>query len=116
SITGSTIFAGVADGGGGDLPTGTSSFVNLSPTRTVTRRTRAPTVALADSNIAASGIGRVNLGTVQVTNGGDAFGLAALVVKSLSAVRNDNATPVKAANLTDPSQSLDLVDFEVRIF
>ena len=58
----------------------------------------------------------MNLGAVQVSNGGQPFGLAALAVQSLSAVRTDTGAPVRGARLTDPADGLDLVDFKVRIF
>ena len=115
SITGSTIFAGV-NGGGSNLPTAATDFANAATIRNVTIRNRGTTPAFVDTNIAASGLGRMNLGAVQVSNGGQPFGLAALAVQSLSAVRTDTGAPVRGARLTDPADGLDLVDFKVRIF
>ena len=113
SITTSTFFAGVQ---GDVLPTAATAFVNAATIRNVTIRNRgATTPVFVASNIAASTLGRMNLGTVQVTNNGIPFGLAAQTIQSLSAIGANN-TPVREARMTEPTDSLDLGDFEVRVF
>lgn len=117
SMSNSIIFAGVGTGGGGGngaLPASAAEFVNAAAIRNVTVRNRSGTPAFVDSSIAASTLGRMSLGAVQVANGGDPFGLAANEVRSVSAL--NGATPIRGARLTEPAQSLDLTDFEVRIF
>jgi hypothetical protein len=112
SMNDTEIYAGVA---GGDLPVSAASFVNAATIRNVTIRNRAATPAFIDSNIAASTLGRMNLGAVQVNNGGESFGLAAQAVQSLSAL-GANGAPIRDVRMTEPTDSLDQVDFEVRIF
>ena len=84
--------------------------------RSVTLRGPATQPLFADSVVAASTLARVNLGVVNVVNGGTPMGLAAQTIGSLSFVRADTAAPVRAARLTEPSQTLDVVDFEARVF
>jgi len=118
SMTGSTIFAGVNAGGGGggrNLPTAATAFVSAASIRNVTIRNRGTTPAFIDTNIAASDLGRMNLGAVQVSNSGRAFGLAAQTVRSVSAL-GANATPIRGTQLTEPTESIDATDFEVRVF
>ena len=69
-----------------------------------------------DSNIAASTLSRVNGGTVHVTNTGQQFGFAADTIGSISETRDDTGESRRAVRLTDPADSIDLGDFEVRIF
>jgi cyclophilin family peptidyl-prolyl cis-trans isomerase len=113
SIVNSTIFAGVT----GDplvLPTTAGAFPTPSTIRGVTIRNRTTDPAFAGSTIAASAIGRAVLGVVNVSNAGTPFGLAAQSIGSLSATAG--ATPIRAARLTEPSQSIASTDFEVRVF
>jgi hypothetical protein len=113
SMTNCIIYAGM-QGGRPQLPDSAADFASGATIRNVTIRNRIPAPAFNDSNIAAATLGRINLGAVQVTNGGTAFGLAAQTLNSLSAT--NNGTPIRAAQLTEPTQSLDFTDFEVRIF
>jgi hypothetical protein len=124
SMNNTIIYAGIdvnpgggGGGGGGNraLPTGTANFVTTATIRNVTIRNRTGTFAFSDTNIAAANLGRMNLGAVQVNNGGDPFGLAAFDLGSLSAV-GAGGTPIRAARLTDPAQSITDADFNVRIF
>jgi hypothetical protein len=124
SMSNSIVYAGIdmtpgggGGGGGGNraLPVGTQNFVTTATIRNVTIRNRTGTFAFADSNIAAANLGRMNLGAVQVNNGGDPFGLAAFQLGSLNAV-GAGGTPTRAARLTEPTQSLTDADFNVRIF
>jgi hypothetical protein len=113
SIIGSTIYAGVTSPGN-NLPATAAAFVNAATIRNVTIRNRTTTPAFADSNIAASTIGRANLGLVQIANAAEEFGLAAQTVRSLSAVAG--TTAVRESQMDEPAESLDLTDFDVRIF
>ena len=122
SIDNSIIYAGIdvtggGGGGGGNraLPNDSTDFVNAATIRNVTIRNRTGAAAFADSNIAAATLGRMNLGTVQVINNGNPFGLAALEVRSLSAV-GAAGQPIRAAQLAEPAESIAQPDFEVRIF
>ena len=113
SIVNSTIFAGVTS----DplvLPTSAAAFTAPSTIRNVTIRNRTTEPTFVGSTIAASAIGRAVLGVVNVSNAGTPFGLAAQSIGSLSATAG--ATPIRAARLTEPSQSIASTDFEVRVF
>jgi hypothetical protein len=107
------IFAGI-QGGRPQLPDAAADFVSGATIRNVTIRNRLPAPAFNDSKIAAANLGRINLGEVQVTNGGDVFGLAGQAIDSFSAV--SNGTPMRGVSLTEPSQTLVFTDFVVRVF
>jgi hypothetical protein len=119
SMTGSSIFAGMANGGGGgaarNLPTDVSAFVTQATIRGVTIRTRG-TPSYVGSNIAASTLGRMNLGTIQVANGGTPYGLAAQTIQSLSGQRNDTGETRHAVRLTEPTDTISVGDFVARVF
>jgi hypothetical protein len=119
SMTNSSIFAGVANGGGGgsarNLPTDATAFVSAATIRSVTLR-RSATANYTASNVAASTIGRFSGGTVHVTNTGQQFGLAAQTIGSVSGTRDDTGESARAVRLTEPSDGIDLGDFEVRVF
>ena len=89
-------------------------FASASSIRGVTVRNRGTTPGFANSDVAASALGRMNLGLVQVDNAGVPFGLAADTIQSLSAVGAGGA-PIRTAVLTDPGQSIDQTDFKVRV-
>ena len=121
SITGSSVFAGVANGGGGgggaarSLPADASAFVSPATIKGVAIRTRG-TPSFVGSNIAASTLGRINGGTIQVDNGGAPYGLAAQTILSLSGQRNDTGETRHVAGLTDPSDTIIVGDFQARVF
>ena len=113
SIVNSTIFAGIT----GDalvLPADVGAFTTPSTIRSVTIRNRTTDPAFVGSDIAAATIGRAVLGIVNVSNAGTPFGLAAQSIGSVTA--SAGATPIRAARLTEPSQSITSTDFEVRVF
>jgi hypothetical protein len=114
SISGSSIYAGVSATTGGFLPTAVGDFASASSIRGVTVRNRGTTPGFANSDVAASALGRMNLGLVQVDNAGVPFGLAADTIQSLSAVGAGGA-PIRRGVLTDASQSIDQTDFKVRV-
>jgi cyclophilin family peptidyl-prolyl cis-trans isomerase len=114
AISGSSIYAGVSATTGGFLPTAVGDFASASSIRGVTVRNRGTTPGFANSDVAASALGRMNLGLVQVDNAGVPFGLAADTIQSLSAVGAGGA-PLRTGVLTDAGQSIDQTDFEVRV-
>jgi cyclophilin family peptidyl-prolyl cis-trans isomerase len=114
SLSNSTIYAGVNPPDGGALPDSEDDFASAATIRGVSIRNRAAPSFLA-SNVAASVLGRMNLGVVQTTNGGVPFGVAAQTLTSLSATDVARAR-IRAARFSEPSQSLELGDFKVRIF
>ena len=126
SIVDSSIFAGVQNAGGGGgggggggaartLPADPTAFVTSSTIRNVTVRTRG-TPSYIGSNIAASTLGRMNLGTVQVNNGGTQFGLAAQSIASVQGQRNDTGEFARGVRLTEPTDSITAGDLQVRVF
>jgi hypothetical protein len=119
SMTNSVLFAGVANPGGAGgalaLPSSAAALVPPGGIRSVTLRARGA-ASFVNSNIAAATLGRINLGTVHVTTGGTPFGLAADTIASVSGTRDDTGEPARAARLTEPADSIDLGDFEVRVF
>ena len=119
SISGSSIFAGVANGGGGgaarNLPDNATSFVNAATIKGVTVRSRG-TPSFVGSNIVASSLGRLNLGTVQTNNGGTPYGVAANDIASIQGQRSDTGESARAVRLTDPSDNIVAGDFQARVF
>jgi peptidyl-prolyl cis-trans isomerase A (cyclophilin A) len=114
SINQSTIFAGLpSDAPPKTLPAA-SADLGTGSIRSFAIVGRSTTPQFVGSNIAASSLGRMNLGTVQENHSGAAFGLAASTVASLSALTSAGQ-PIRAARLTDPSVSIDQGDFEVRV-
>jgi hypothetical protein len=109
----------VANGGGGgaarSLPADASAFVSPATIKGVAIRTRG-TPSFVGSNIAASTLGRINGGTIQVGNGGTPYGLAAQTILSLSGQRNDTGETRHVAGLTDPSDTIIVGDFQARVF
>ena len=79
SSTGSTIDAGLTLAGGAALPTTAAEFTAPSAVNSVTFKTDAGT------DIAASTLGKLNLGALTVSNGGTHFGVAAHTLASLTA-------------------------------
>jgi hypothetical protein len=114
SITGSTIFAGLAGAASaGALPADKSAFATPAAIGSITLKSKS-SPQFTNSVIAATTLGRVNLGVVEVNNSGTAFGLAADVVGSLLATTTAGA-PIRGLRLTEPGQSIDQTDFEVRV-
>lgn len=113
SITGSSVFAGVA---GTTLPASSGDF-NNSATITSFHVARD----FLGSNVAAANLGNVSAGTIQLSNGGTPFGFAAHTIKSFNAIAG--AKRLHLANVTSESQvtsaltALGIVaqDFVIRI-
>jgi hypothetical protein len=119
SITGSSIFAGVFNGGGGGPERAPlispASFVNPATIKSVTVRTRG-TPSFVGSNISASTLGRMNLGTIQVNNGGTPYGLSGETIASVQGRRDDTGEFARVARLTEPADGIVAGDFQVRVF
>ena len=116
ALVGTSLCAGVTGMERGVLPAGPSDFFAPSSIRAVSLRGgAAATPTFVAGIIAAQNLGRLSLGSVNVNNGGAAFGVAADTVASLAGVTTDGA-PIRGARLDQPSQSVDLTDFEVRVF
>ncbi len=121
-MSGSSLFAGVRPEVADALPT-REQFVGNAPIRSVTLRGGAAAQSFVNSYIAAGSIGRLNLGTVQQTNaGGTAFGVATLSspqggaagVRSVAAT-DASGGAIRLSRLTEPTQSFDREDFEIRV-
>jgi hypothetical protein len=115
NLTRSSIFAGVTTSGGDQLPSSLAAFVSPATIRSVTLH-GGTGPNFVDSNVAASTIAKVNGGTVHVTNTGQQFGFAADTIGSISGTRDDTGESRRAVRLINPSDSIDLGDFEVRVF
>lgn len=114
-INGSSIYAGVAGTGRSVLPSSAAEFSSASIIRGVIVRSPAGTPGFINSDIAASALGRISLGAVQVDNGGVPFGLAANSIASLRAIGAGGAV-IRSSRLDDPADSVDQADFKVRVF
>ena len=68
----------------------------------------------ADSAIAAETVGRLNLGTVTTSNNGTAFGVAGDTIAGVSG-RDAAGATVRFTRLSEPAQSYDNGDFEIRV-
>ncbi len=94
------------------LPGSTSDFSDLSAQiKSISFKSKAAG-AFSNTLIAAPTIGKVSLGAVQTSNGGTPFGVSGHFIKSFSANANGS---LKQANLSDPSASLQVEDFFVRL-
>ena len=114
AVTGSTIYAGVNPPAGALLPTVAADFVAPATIRGVNIRTRG-TSGFSNSAIAASTLGRMNLGVVNTDNGGAPFGIAAQTIAGVSAT-GSGANVVRRSRLTEPADSITCGDFNVVVF
>lgn len=114
AITGSTIYSGVNVAPGSLLPSSAADFVAPASIRGVTVRARDG-FGFSNSAIAASTLGRVNLGQVNTFNGGVPFGLAAQTITSLRADGGMGDT-VRRNRLTEPTDNINFGDFHVLVF
>ena len=114
SLANSNIFAGINPPDGLTLPDSADDFVAPATIRGVTIRNRAAPSFVA-SNVAASVLGRLNLGVVQTANGGVPFGVAAQTLTSLNAV-DPAGVSLRRTGATEPAQGFESADFKVRIF
>jgi peptidyl-prolyl cis-trans isomerase A (cyclophilin A) len=116
STTGSTYFAAI-QGSPNQLPTDAGRFNDPATIATMRFGT------FADTLVSASALGRLNVGTVTVANGGNAFGVAANTITLLSG-RTDGGQRFTLRNVdtqADADQQIaasgaTLTDFAVRLF
>lgn len=101
NVTGSKFFSNVT---GSTLPTAASALGTGGAIGGLTVRG-----TFTNSDVAADTIGKLNLGTVTTANAGTAFGVAGSTIASVFG-------PTRVSGLTDPSDSVDTEDFEVRVF
>ena len=112
TLTSDTIFAGVAATATA-LPAASTDFTNAAIISSVKVKT-----GTADTRIAATNLGKITLGTVQINNGGTPFGLAA---DKIAAVSGSTGPGVKfslkkldtPADFTKQANGLDLMDARI---
>ena len=95
----SEVYAGVA--GQERLPSAPSAFVNQASVGRVTLNAPPGTREFRDSVIAASHLGRLNLGDAAIYNSLSPFGVAADRIDRLT-VANTNSRPLRLSNLEAP--------------
>jgi cyclophilin family peptidyl-prolyl cis-trans isomerase len=111
SMTGSYIATGVAFTGG--VPSDVGQFLTASTIWSVNVRNRtAP--SFLNSVIAATNLGRMNLGVVNTVNNGTVFGLGAQFIASVNAVDQAGA-PIRFARLDTTAESQQRGDFVARV-
>ena len=114
TITGSTVYAGVNVPAGSLLPTAATDFVAPATIRGVNVRSRTGT-GFSDSAVAASNLGRINLGTVPTTNAGVPFGVSGQAIASVTAVLSTGEA-LRLRRLAEPTDGGTAGDFDVRVF
>lgn len=114
SIVNSTIYAGVSSAVGTALPDSADDFVAPATIRAVNVRNRT-SASFVNSSIAASTLGRMNLGVINTDNGGVPFGLADLSTVSVAAT-DTAGTRIRYAKLNEPTDSQQLTNFNIRVF
>ena len=116
SITNSNIYAGVA-GPTVDLPDDIGDFTGLSTIKSVSTRT------FSNSNLAAAGLQRLNLGAVDTDNAGTSFGVSSGAITSLTGTLDPTGQRFRFRNLAEQAdadaqiaaQGLNLGNFLVRV-
>lgn len=108
SIIESTIYAGVIEDGN-LLPDAPADFASAASIKGVTVKSKGPQAAFADSTIAASSLGKLNLGTVASNNAGVPFGVAGNQIASLRGLASTGPTPIKLSRLDDPAAAQTLI-------
>ncbi len=106
NVAGSTFAAAYAGQGlpaaGGGVPEGgTIAGLNVRGT-------------FANSAVVAANVGRLNLGTITQGNNGTAFGVAGTSVAAVGG-RDSAGASIRLSRLTEPTQSFDREDFEIRV-
>lgn len=120
----SAIYAGVAPlPAGGSLPAVPGDFAAPATLGAMNIGRPAQAASFANSVIAAYIIGKANLGRIQTANGGNAFGLAAHFIASVTGADLTHARRFHLAKLTSAAQvagqvaaeKVSLQDFQIRI-
>lgn len=120
----SAVSAGVGQLATGQvLPMSPSDFASASTIHTVWLRPTQKVVGFLASEIAASNLGQVILGTTRTDNGGAPFGVAAVQIRSLSGRDQTHHQAFTFTNLRDPAalaaqiaaRHLNLQDFQIQL-
>jgi cyclophilin family peptidyl-prolyl cis-trans isomerase len=107
SLTNSQIYAGVGNFTTGQLlPSSAADFVTPSTIRAVTLRTVKGSDSFSNSDIAASLLTNLSLGTIQTDNGGNPTGVAAETITTLTATAGKKFTLHKLTSASDLSALL----------
>jgi hypothetical protein len=122
SMSDSVVYAGLVASPSDAFPSVTTDFRNTATIYAVTLK-KSASASFSNSVIAGYNINSVNLGTVSQTNGGNAFGVAAHDVKSVTIKDLGTGKVVHAANPPTTttfdnalvSKGVTPGDFEVRI-
>jgi hypothetical protein len=114
TITNSTIYAGVNVPAGSLLPTSATDFVAPSTIRGVNVRSRTA-AGFVDSAVAASNLGRMNLGAINTINAGVPFGISGQTIASVTAAIVGGEA-IRLRRLEEPTQGGSAGDFNVRVF
>ena len=124
TMVNSSVFAGVGTLASGKvLPTTDAEFSSADSIGAVKLKKVAGTPSFIDSDIAAHSIGSLSLGVVQLSNGGQPFGVAAGKIGSASAVDDSTGATVSVHGATTQAEvddalskeHADLHDFELKI-
>jgi hypothetical protein len=113
TIAHSKVFAGVRDDVT-TLPDSADDFADPTATINTFSVKSKLSGSFSDTLIAGSNLGKVAVGTVDTTNAGVPFGVAALTIKSITGT-TDVGGPLKASKLDLPGSSISLGDFRVRL-
>jgi hypothetical protein len=113
SIRDSRIFAGVA-GAVAALPSTPADFSNAAATiGGVSVKPRG--LGFSNSLIAAPTVGKLSLGSIQASNGGTPFGVAADRIASVSGIAVGGTGSIRRSRLDDPTSSVTDGDFVLRL-
>lgn len=124
SMTGSTVFSGVATLATGQLlPNSNGDFDNVNKINSLKLKRTNGTISFANSYVAAHNLGSINLGGVLLSNGGTPFGLAANKYNSLSFVAGASGKTITVNNVTSQSKvtnafskaGVDPQDFQAKV-
>jgi hypothetical protein len=122
-MVGSSVFAGVSIAPGKALPTSDAEFSSADSIGSVKLKKVAGTPSFINSDIAAHSLGTLNLGVVQLSNGGHPFGVASGKIGSASVVDDSTGTEVKLHDAQTQAEvddavskdHVDLHDFQLNV-
>lgn len=124
TLSGSDFSAGLATlPAGQTLPASAADFASPASIHSITLRPRAKMIGFVGSNLAASSIGKLSLGTIQSSNSGKAFGIATTSLGSLFARDVSRPQTFRFTGVHDPNalaaqmtaEKLNPGDFVIRL-
>jgi hypothetical protein len=117
ALQGSIVFAGVGTLAQGEtLPTSGSELAANSTIQSISLKPRGKVVGFLASDVSASNIGTLSLGTTRVNNNGVSFGVAATQVGSISATDLTNHRTFKLTNINDaPSLAAEIAAMKLNL-